>query len=78
MTNYRYQRFYIAASAVVIFIVGVFIGEYLAANLISGTGAIDLEAIKIGLLLTIIIVLLMIGSIVLEIKERLPTKKGGK
>ena len=78
MISHRYLRFYIALSAIFILIVGLFIGSYLASNLTTDAGIIYLESIKIALLFAIIILLLIIGGIILEIREIVQLKKRGK
>lgn len=78
MISHRYLRFYIALSSIFILVVGLFIGNYLASNLTADAGIIHLESIKIALLFTIIILLLIIGGIILEIREIVQLKKRGK
>ena len=53
---------------------GIFLGSALAANLEE----IDLAAINIGLIFANTIILLIIGSFVLDIKENLESKKSKK
>jgi len=73
LTN-QSHRFFIAVAAIVILIVGIFLGNYLVENL----GGEALDSVKISLLLTAIALLLIIGTFVLEIKAALESKKGGK
>jgi len=68
------HRFYIAFMAVVIFIFGIFIGDYVVENI----GIVSVEVILIGLAFTTIIILLIVGSLVLEIKQIVEGKKGRK
>ena len=63
-----------ALAAVIILILGVFMGNYIVENL--GGEAID--SVKIGLLFTVIILILLVGTFVLEIKNDIESKKGGK
>jgi hypothetical protein len=65
MASHHHHKIFFGLSSVVVLIFGLMLGVYLAANL----KAIDMEAIKIGLLLVIIILVLMTGGIVLEIKD---------
>ena len=69
MMHHKHHKFVIGFTAIVIFVVGLVVGGYLAANI----GVVDLESVKIGLLLTIVILLLMIVSLILEVKEILHT-----
>ena len=73
LTN-QSHRIFIALAAFVILLVGIFLGDYLVDNL--GGDAID--SVKISLLLTVITLLLIIGTFVLEIKATLESKKGGR
>lgn len=69
-----HQKILIGIVAVIILIVGVFIGSFLALNL----GGNDIDAIIIGLVLTNIIILLIISGLVLEMKEMLQSKLNKK
>jgi hypothetical protein len=71
MMHHRHHQIAIGLASILVFIVGMVLGGYLATHL----GIIDLEGIEIALLLTMIILLLMIGSLVLEIKRLLSAKK---
>ena len=73
LTN-QSHRIFIALGALVTLLVGIFLGDYLVENL--GGEAID--SVKISLLLTAILLLLLIGTFVLEIKSTLESKKGGR
>jgi hypothetical protein len=66
----QHHRLLITLAAVIILAAGIWIGTYLASNLAET----NLEAAKIGLSLTTIIILLIIGSLVLGIKETLESK----
>ena len=74
MMHHKHHKFAIGFTSIVIFVVGLVLGGYLAAHL----GAVDLESIKMGLMLTIIILLLMIVSLVLEVKRILHTMEPKK
>ena len=69
MMHHKHHKFAIGFTAIVIFVVGLVVGGYLAANI----GVVDLESVKIGLLLTIIVLLLMAVSLILEVKRILHT-----
>ena len=71
MVSHHHHKIFMGFTSIVIFIIGLMLGASLATHL----RVIDLEAIKIGLLLVIIILLLMTGGIVLEIKEMVQPKK---
>ena len=73
LTNQSHRGF-MAVAAILILLLGIFMGNYLVENL--GGEAID--AVKIGLLFTAIILILLVGTFVLEIKNDLESKKGGK
>ena len=74
MVNHTHHKFFVGSTAIIILIIGLFLGAYLATKL----GTIDLEAVKTSLLLTVIILLLIIGGVVLEIKDMLQSKKRTK
>ena len=65
MASNQSQKFFIGLTAIVFFIIGVFIGDMLLAS----SGRIDIEAIIVGLLLTVILILLILVGLVLEKKE---------
>ena len=69
MMHHKHHKFAIGFTAIVIFVVGLVVGGYLAANV----GLVDLESVKIGLMLTIIVLLLMTVSLILEVKRILHT-----
>ena len=73
LTN-KSHRVFIAIVAIVILLLGIFLGNYLVENL----GGEALDSVKIGLLFTAIALILLIGTFVLEIKNMLEAKKGGK
>ena len=77
ITHY-YHRFYIALTSVIILIIGIWLGKFLASTFVDDTAIINFESIRIGLSFTTIILLLIIGSLVLEIREILDPKKGKK
>lgn len=65
------HRFYIAFMAIVIFILGIFIGNYVVDTITI----VSIESILIGLAFTNIILLLINGSLVVEIKDEVKPKK---
>ena len=69
MMHHKHHKFAIGFTSIVIFVVGLILGGYLAAHV----GVVDLESIKIGLMLTIVILLLMTVSLILEVKRILHT-----
>ena len=74
MLTSQSHRVYMALAAIVILLLGISLGNYLVENL----GGDALDSVKIGLLFTSIILILLIGTFVLEIKNILESKKGGK
>ncbi len=65
------HRIMIALAAIIILAIGIFLGIYLAGNVDNTL----FESIQLGLIFTIIILVLIIGSLILEIKESLDSKK---
>jgi len=74
MVNHKHHKFFMGITAVIILIVGLLLGGVLAAQL----GSVDLEVITIGLTFTSIILLLITGGLVIEIRDMMQAKKGGK
>lgn len=72
--DHRHHKFFIGLISIIILIIGLLLGVFLAANL----RFVDLEAITLALLLTTIILLLIIGGLVLEIKDILIPKTAQK
>ena len=64
------QKFFIGIAAVAFLIIGVLLGSRLSSTL----GTIDMEALIIGLVLTNTIILLIINSEVLDIRELAQSK----
>ena len=67
MVNHKHHKVFIGVTSVIVLIVGLLLGVILAKNL----EIIDLETVNIGLTFTSIILLLLLGGLVLEIKEML-------
>lgn len=59
----NHHKFFIGITAFIMLIIGLLLSIFLAAN------ANNLEMINLALLLTAIILLLMIGGLILEIKD---------
>ena len=74
MIDHKHHQIFIGLMSIIFFVIGLLIGASLAMNL----GTVDLEGIKMGLMFTTIILLLMIGSLVLDIKKILQYKKKRK
>lgn len=76
MVSHKNHKFFIGFTAVIILIIGLFLGFLLAAKL----EIIDLEIINMGLTFTSIVLILFTGSLILEIKEHLlkQSQKRGK
>ena len=70
MVNHKHHKVFIGITAIAILVIGLFLGAYLAANL----GSVDLQVVNIALTFTSIILLLVTGGLVLEIKEMLSSK----
>ena len=67
LIGHGHHRLFIAITLVIILVFGIFIGSSLTSKLDTK----DFEAVIIGLMFTIIILLLIVGSFVLEIREAL-------
>lgn len=65
------HRFYMAFMAIVIFIMGIVIGNYV----VDTVTIVSIDAILLGLVLTSIILMLINGSLIVEIKDILEHKK---
>ena len=74
MINTVNQKFFIAFAAIIILVIGTFIGSFLAVK----SGGKDIDAIMISLSLTTIALLLIIVSFILEMQKALQPKKRGK
>jgi len=74
MVNHKHHKIFIGLTSVIILIVGLFLGTFLTASL-SG---MDLQVVNIGLTFTNIILVLAIGSLVLDLRERLLSRPRGK
>tara|TARA_Y100000310_G_C20503036_1_gene724971 strand:+ start:297 stop:515 length:219 start_codon:yes stop_codon:yes gene_type:complete len=71
MVTHHHHKAFIGFVAIVILIIGLVLGASLAVQLDS----VSLETVKISLMFTIIILLLITGGLVIEIKEILQSKK---
>jgi len=74
MVDFKNQKLFIGIIAIIFLVIGLSLGEVLSSNL----DEISTEAIVIGLLITIIILLLVLGSFIVEIRATIEYKKGGK
>ena len=74
MPNHKHHKIFIGLTAVIILIVGLFLGTFLTANL----GEIDLQVVNIGLAFTNTILILLIGGLALDLREMLLFKPRGK
>lgn len=74
MPNHKHHKIFIGLTAVIILIVGLFLGTFLTASL----GEIDLEVVGIGLTFTNTILLLIIGGLALDLREMLLFRPRGK
>jgi len=71
MVSHKHHKVFIGSTAIVILVVGLFLGFALASNLET----VDLEIINISLAFTNIVLVLIIGGLILEIRELLQSKK---
>tara|TARA_Y100000310_G_scaffold29573_1_gene28117 strand:+ start:1287 stop:1517 length:231 start_codon:yes stop_codon:yes gene_type:complete len=74
MVDFKNQKLLIGIIAIVFLIIGLSLGEVLSSNL----DQVSTEAVIIGLLITIIIILLILGNIIVEVRAAVESKKGGK
>ena len=65
------HRFYIAFMAIVIFIFGIFIGNYVVDRVVI----VSADAILMGLAFTSIVIILITCSLIVEIKDAVKPKK---
>ena len=74
MVDFKNQKLLIGIIAIIFLIIGLSLGEVLSSNL----DQVSTEAVIIGLLITIIIILLILGNIIVEVRAAVESKKGGK
>ena len=74
MWNHKHHKIFIGLTAVLILILGLFLGTFLTTNL----STIDLEVVNIGLAFTNTILILLVGGLALDLRERLLFKPRGK
>jgi len=74
MVSHKHHKIFMGVVSIIILIAGLFLGFVLAANLES----IDLEIVNIGLAFTSIVLILIVGGLVLEIREIVQSKGRGK
>ena len=74
MVGHRHHKIFIGVSAVAILIIGLFLGYLLASNLET----VDLEIVNIGLTFTNVILLLLVGGLIIEIKDAIQSQSRRK
>jgi hypothetical protein len=74
MTNFKVHRLYVGIASILFFVIGLFLGDMLLAS----SGFISIEAVIVALVLANMVILLLLGSLVLEIREIVESKKRGK
>ena len=67
MVDHNHQKIFIGTMSIIMLIVGLLLGFYLARNF----QLIDFQIIYIGLLFVIVILLLFVGSLVIDLKNTL-------
>ena len=74
MVGHKYHKVFIGVTSIIILVIGLFLGFTLATNL----EIVDLEIVNIGLAFTNIVLLLIVGGVVLEIKDVVQLNKSGR
>tara|TARA_Y100000310_G_scaffold336379_1_gene420752 strand:- start:3683 stop:3910 length:228 start_codon:yes stop_codon:yes gene_type:complete len=74
MVSHKHHKVFIGITSVIVLVLGLLLGAVLAVNL----EIVDLEIINIGLTFTSIILLLIVGGLLLEVKEMINSKTRGK
>ncbi|MBW2976229.1 hypothetical protein KY347_02165 [Candidatus Woesearchaeota archaeon] len=76
MINHKHHKVFLTLVVSVSLVIGLFLGDFLAANLL----VVDLEAVKLALILISIILLLAAISLLLEVMDilKFKTKRGKK
>ncbi|MBL7055998.1 hypothetical protein ISS07_03755 [Candidatus Woesearchaeota archaeon] len=74
MVTHHHHKAFIGIASVVILVVGLYLGFYLA----SGLETVDLAIVNIGLTFTSLIMLLITGGLVLEVRDLLLDSKRRK
>ena len=74
MINHKHHKFFIGIASIIILVIGLTLGVFLTVNL----GLLEIQVINLGLSLSSIIILLLIGGLVLDIREVLVAKKNKK
>ena len=72
MVTHKHHKVFIGITSIIILIAGLLLGGALAANLQT----LGLEVIIVALAFTNIILLLIVGGLVLEIKDMVQAKRG--
>ena len=74
MVSHKHHKVFIGVTSIIILVIGLFLGFLLAGKL----DTVDLEIVNIGMAFTNIVLLLIIGGLVLEIKESVGEIPRGK
>lgn len=74
MVSHKHHKIFIGITSIIVLVLGLLLGAILAVNL----EMVDLEIINIGLAFTSVILLLIVGGLVIEVKEMLNSKTRGK
>ena len=67
MVNHNHHKLFIGLASIIMLIVGLFFGFYWSSYFNTS----DFEVVNLGLTFVIIILLLLIGSLILNIKDNL-------
>jgi len=71
MFNHKHHKIFVGVVGIVFLVIGIFIGNILSSRL----NLIDISGITIGLILTNTILILILGSLIVEIKSDVEPKK---
>jgi hypothetical protein len=74
MVSHKHHKVFIGITSVIVLVLGLLLGAILAVNL----EIVDLEIINIALAFTSVILLLIVGGLVLEVKDMLNSKTRGR
>ena len=76
MVNHNHHKLFIGITSIFILILGLILGFYWARDF----QLIDFQVVNLGIMLVIVILLLFIGSLVLDLKDafQLSQKRRGK
>jgi hypothetical protein len=71
MVSHHHHKIFIGITAIVVLVIGLFLGASLAANL----EIVDLQMVTIALSFTTVILLLINGGLVLEVRDAVLKKQ---